>query len=162
MSPLLFITPVYFFSPNYKISKNDMRGKLLLTTRFETVLSNMPCDVTKLQQCNHSEADTRILLHLAHAAEQGHTTAYVRTVSSDVVILAIRFFETLGLTELLVGFGTVRKYCDIPVQCMRIIISKSTLYMYLMNLPIGIWHRYIIWICQIWWIATNILVQEQY
>ena len=83
-----------------------MRGKLLLTTRFETVLSNMPCDVTKLQKFNHSEADTRILLHLAHAAEQGHTTAFVRTVDSDVVILAIRFFETLGLTELSVGFGT--------------------------------------------------------
>ena len=91
-------------------------GKLLLTTRFETVLSNMPCDVTKLQKCNHSEADTRILLHLAHASEQGHTTAFVRTVDSDVVILAIRFFETLGLTELWVGFGTGRKYRDIPVH----------------------------------------------
>ena len=99
-----------------QISKNDMRGKLLLTTRFETVLSNMPCDVTKLQKCNHSEADTRILLHLAHAAEQGHTTAFVRTVDSDVVILSICFFETLGLTEHWVGFGTGRKYRDIPVH----------------------------------------------
>ena len=75
-----------------QISKNKMRGKLLLTTHFETVLSNQHCDLSKRQLCNHSEADTRILLHLAHAAEQGHTTAYVRTVDSDVVVLAVRFF----------------------------------------------------------------------
>ena len=48
-----------------QISKNDMGGKLLLSTRFETVLSSRPCDVTK---------------------------AYVRTVDSDVVVLAVRFF----------------------------------------------------------------------
>ena len=87
-----------------------------LVPRFETVLSNKHCDLTTLQPCNHSEADTRIFLHLAHAAKQGHTKAYVRTVDSDVVVLAVGFFETLGLTELLVGFGTGRKYRDIPVH----------------------------------------------
>ena len=66
-----------------------MGGKLLLSTRFETVLSNRPCDVRTLQPFNHSEADTRILLPLAHAAEHGHTKAYVRTVDSDVVVLAV-------------------------------------------------------------------------
>ena len=85
-----------------------MDGKLLLSTCFETVLSNKDCDLAILQPCNHSEADTRILLHLAHAAKEGHTTAYVRTVHSDVVILAVRFFETLGLSELWVGFGAVK------------------------------------------------------
>ncbi|KAJ8396483.1 hypothetical protein AAFF_G00017890 [Aldrovandia affinis] len=99
-----------------QISKTDMGGKLLLTTHFKTVLSNKHCDLTKLQPCNHSEADTRILLHLAHAAEQGHTTAYVRTVDSDVVVLSIRFFKMLGLSELWVGFGSGKKYRDIPVH----------------------------------------------
>ena len=70
-----------------QISKNKMRGKLLLTTHFETVLSKEHCDRSTLQLCNHSEADTRILLHLAHAAVQGHTKAHVRTVDSHVVVL---------------------------------------------------------------------------
>ena len=88
-----------------------MGGKLLLSTRFETELSNRPC--------NHSEADTRILLPLAHAAEHGHTKAYVRTVDSDVVVLAVKYFESLGLSELWVGFDTGKHYRDIPIYTIR-------------------------------------------
>ena len=99
-----------------QIVKNNMGGKLLLSTHFENVLSNIHCDISTLQPCNHSEADTRIFLHLAHAANHGHTTAYVRTVDSDIVVLAVRLFESIGLTELWIGFGTGKKYCDIPVH----------------------------------------------
>ena len=53
---------------------------------------------------------------MAHAVAQGHQTAYVRTVDSDVVVLAIRFFFTLGLTELWVGFGSGKKLRDIPIH----------------------------------------------
>ena len=104
-----------------------MGGKLLLSTHYETVLSNRHCDLTTLQPSNHVEADTRIFLHLEHAAEQGHITAYVRTVDSDVVVLAVRFFETSGLSELWVGFGTGKKYRDIPVHtiCSNLGPSKS-------------------------------------
>ena len=110
-----------------QISKTDMGGKLLLSTHYETVLSNRHCDLTTLQPSNHVEADTRIFLHLAHAAEQGHITAYIRTVDSDVVVLAVRFFETSGLSELWVGFGTGKKYRDIPVHtiCSNLGPSKS-------------------------------------
>ena len=38
-----------------------------------------------------------MMLHLHHAAEQGHTKAYLRTVDTDVVILAIYHFHELGL-----------------------------------------------------------------
>ena len=87
----------------YLTQKRRGNGSRTKVGDGSNVLSNMPCDVTKLQTCNHSEADTRVLLNLAHAAEQGHTTAYVCIVDSNVVILAICFFETLGLTELWVG-----------------------------------------------------------
>ena len=42
-------------------------GKLLLSTKCERVLSNRPCDVSALEPCNHSEADTMIFRHIAHA-----------------------------------------------------------------------------------------------
>ena len=95
-----------------------MNGKLLLTTYLETVLSNKDIDLTTLQPCNHPEADTRIILHLAHASKHGHTAAYVRTVDSDVVVLAIRYFSTFGLSELWVGFGCGKNYRDIPVHAI--------------------------------------------
>ena len=98
------------------IVKEDLGGKLLLSTKCERVLSNRLCDVSALEPCNHSEADTRIFLHLAHASGQGHHTEYVRTVDSDIVVLAIRFFPTLGLVELWVGFGSGKKLRDIPIH----------------------------------------------
>ena len=99
-----------------QIVKNDFGGELLLSTKFDSVLSNRPCEVSALQPCNHSEADTRIFLHLAHAVAQGHKKASIRTVDSDVVVLAIRFFSTLGLSELWVCFGSGRKIRDIPIH----------------------------------------------
>ena len=75
------------------IANDDMDGRLLLTTKQESVLFNKPCDMSSVQPCNHSEADTRIFLHLAHAVHQGHKVAYVRTVDSDVVVLAVFFFQ---------------------------------------------------------------------
>ena len=58
------------------------------------------------------------MLHLRHAAMQGHTKAYVRTVDSDVVVLTINIFHELGLSELWVGFGTGKSYKDFPIQLL--------------------------------------------
>ena len=67
----------------------------------------------------------RILLHLANTAVHGHSKAYVRTVDSDIVVLALRFFDTLGLSELWVGFGTGKKYLDIPVHSLHAGLGPS-------------------------------------
>ena len=110
-----------------EIVKHDMGGKLLLSTKCDSVLSNRQCDVSALQPCNHCEADTRIFLHLAHAAAHGHHKAYVRTVDSDVVVIAIHFFSTLGLSELWVGFGSGKTLRDIPIHdiCSQLEPSRS-------------------------------------
>ena len=81
-----------------QICKCDVNATLPLSTYFDGVLTNRNFDVSGLQPCNQAEADTRILLHMANAAVQGHSKAYVRTVDSDIVVLALRFFDTLGLS----------------------------------------------------------------
>ena len=58
-----------------QICKNDVNGTLLLSTSFDGVLTSRNVDVSGLQPCNQSEADTRILLHLANAAMHGHSKA---------------------------------------------------------------------------------------
>ena len=105
-----------------------MAGKLCVSTHLDVVISNRPCDVTKLQPCNHSEADTRIVLHLAHAADQGHRKAFVRAVDSDIVVLAVGFFfARIGLAELWVGYGSGKTYRDVPIHkiCSDLGPSKS-------------------------------------
>ena len=80
------------------------------------MLSNKATDITALSPCQQDEADTRMMFHIRHAAMQGHTKAYVRTVDSDVVVLTINIFHELGLSKLWVGFGTGKSYKDIPIH----------------------------------------------
>ncbi len=46
-------------------------GKVLVTTKGESVASNDTLDVSDLQPCTHEEADYRIILHCAHAHQNG-------------------------------------------------------------------------------------------
>ena len=72
--------------------------------------------MSALIPCNHYEADTMIFLHIAHASGQGHHTAYVRRVDSDIVVLAIRFFPTLGSGRVLGWFREWENLRDIPIH----------------------------------------------
>ncbi len=40
-------------------------------------------------------------------------------MDSDIVVLVLRFFDTLGLSELRLGFGTGKNYRDIPVHSLH-------------------------------------------
>ena len=73
---------------------------------------------------NHIEADTHLFLHLADAVRSGHSKAFMRTVDSDIVVLATALFKRLvhlGLTHLWTGFGKGKIYRDIPIHkiCSR-------------------------------------------
>lgn len=80
------------------------------------MLSNKPTDLSAVSPCKQEEADTRMMLHLRHATQQGHAKVYLRTVDSDVVVLAVNFFQELGLEQLCIGFGSGKTYKDIPIH----------------------------------------------
>ena len=62
-----------------------------------------------LMPCNHQEADSRLFLHLFDASErQGHRKALIKTVDSDVPVIAIGVFKSLKLEELYIEMGTSR------------------------------------------------------
>ena len=79
-----------------------------------------------MQSYRESEADTKILLHLSDAANQGHQIALVHTVDSDVVILALRWFASLGLSELWVCLGSGKKIRDILIHTLSAQLGPST------------------------------------
>ena len=84
------------------------------TLNESVICSDKDVNIESLQNCSHEEADTRIFIHLQFAARQGHHIAKIRTVDTDIVVLAIGLFFQLQLTELWVGFGTGKTYRDIP------------------------------------------------
>ena len=74
----------------------DQEDKQLVITDGEAVLSKplLP-DLTSLDPCNHEEADSRMLLHASHAAKHGHHSIVIRTVDTDVVVLAVSVVQEL-------------------------------------------------------------------
>ena len=67
-----------------------------------------------MQNCNHEEADTRIVVHIVHGLEQGAKTFHVRTVDTDVVVILVATFYDLIVTQPLidiwVAFGMGKNY----------------------------------------------------
>ena len=92
------------------------------------MISNNQQDIPGLQPCNHTEADIKLLLHLADAANQGHQIALVHTVDSDVVILALCWFVSLDLSELWVCLGSGKKIRDILIHTLSAQLGPSTVH----------------------------------
>lgn len=69
-------------------------------------------DLGAVAPCSHEEADTRMLLHVAAAAYDGHRRIIVRTSDSDVVVLAVWTVTALGqrIDELWVALGAGRNF----------------------------------------------------
>lgn len=90
--------------------------KEVVTTSGQNVLCNLPRDLTSLAPCNHEEADSRIILHLADAVNQGSKKVLLRTVDTDVVVLAVAAAVQINIQELWVAFGTGRNLRYIPAH----------------------------------------------
>ncbi|KAG7158040.1 putative Pao retrotransposon peptidase-containing protein, partial [Homarus americanus] len=66
------------------------KSKQLVVTDKKQVLTVPPRkDTANLAPCNHEEADTRMMVHAADALKCGHRRILIRTVDTDVVILAV-------------------------------------------------------------------------
>ena len=65
--------------------------------------------------CNHEEDDTRIFLHVVHAAREGHSKPVIRTVDTAVVVLAVAYVHTMqNVEELGLAFGVGKNFRFIP------------------------------------------------
>ncbi|XP_061721794.1 uncharacterized protein LOC133528424 isoform X2 [Cydia pomonella] len=86
-----------------------MGKEFVITDGSEALSKTTPTE--NMAPCNHEEADTRVMLHLADAVLKGHSKVMLRTVDTDVVVLAISCVPKLeGLEELWVHIGTGRNH----------------------------------------------------
>ncbi len=81
--------------------------------------------------CNHEEADTRIIVHLLHALQNGAVTALVRTVDTDVVVILVGKFKQLKERRenldiwVAFGMGKTFSYLSINHLCLSLGEQKS-------------------------------------
>ena len=73
-------------------------GKQIFMTNGTKVIARGT--IHQMQECNHEEADTRLLVHLLDAIADGATTCLVRTVDTDVIMESC--MACLSNTQLLI------------------------------------------------------------
>ncbi|CAC5382291.1 unnamed protein product [Mytilus coruscus] len=89
----------------------------VVSTKGREVVCNKPNkNNDDLSPCNHEEADTRILLHVADAVKNGMQKIMIRTVDTDVVVIAVSAVHKLNITSLWMAFGVGKNFRYIPVH----------------------------------------------
>jgi len=63
-----------------------------------------------MPDCNHEEADTRVVVHISHALEQGLKRIVVRTVDTDVTGALFKLIASNPLADIWVAFGTGKDF----------------------------------------------------
>ncbi len=92
-------------------------SKTIFTNIGNRVITNTTdFDISSMDPCNHEEADTRIFTHVKHISTCGYNSAIIRTVDSDIVVLAVSLFDDLGLETLWIAFNTGIHFSYIPVH----------------------------------------------
>ena len=82
----------------------------------EVFCNNHQEDIAGLAPCTHDEADSRILLHVEDTVRQQYNEVSIRTVDTDVVVLAVTSAQRLGITELWVAFGAGKNFRFLPIH----------------------------------------------
>ncbi len=82
-----------------------------------------------MSQCNHEEADTRIVVHVRHALEGGAESVLVRTVDTDVVVILIgKLHDLLAYNQnanVWVAFGMGHHFSFISVNRICSTLGES-------------------------------------
>ena len=65
-----------------------------------SVVSTNEVDLDGLQPCCHEKVDTRILFHATYCTQKETSKIMLRTVDTDIVVLAVSHFGKLNLEEM--------------------------------------------------------------
>ena len=99
--------------------------KKVISTHSADVVCSQPCDTASITPCTHEEADTRILLHVSHAVNQGYKRVSIRTVDTDVLVLSIKAAEILDDIELWIVFGVGKSVRYLPAHKIAVALGPD-------------------------------------
>ena len=84
--------------------------KQVITTHHSGIFCNQRQDEEGLAPCSHEEADTRIMVHVQDTVKQGYTKISIRTIDTDVMVLAVKAAQQLNIPELWDAFVTGKNF----------------------------------------------------
>ena len=111
-------TELFRFLSQLSLSLTKGNSTMLYTYDNVCQSNETTIDVQFLSPCNHEETDTRVFLHVKDMTRNSYKKFTIRTVDTDVLILAISFFHELkvDVDELWVDFGAGNKRCFFRVH----------------------------------------------
>lgn len=124
------------FAQTCKLLKNHPEKKIYLAGGYAErnitkILSSSGAIIEEKLSSNHSEADTRIILHALHASKstRGKKNIFVRSPDTDVLVLLVSFYSQMSKTTCLwFETGVVTRNTDlrrfIPVHLIYKNIGK--------------------------------------
>ena len=92
-----------------RVHREIFRGQVVITSG-SSVICSLDTDMANLAPCMHEEADTRIFIHAADGISNGLQHIVIRTVDTDVLVLAISYYNRLDCQDLWVAFGTGKSF----------------------------------------------------
>ena len=93
-------TALYHLFQTRWTSSTDPGLATVVVTSLDAALRNQTLDVSEMSSCNHEKANTRMFLHVKHAK----SSAVIKTVDTDMVIIAIFCFKLLEINKLWIEF----------------------------------------------------------
>ena len=128
-------TNLYSFLADKIKSVSIPEGKVLVSTKEENVLVNRnnTFNTEGVDPSNQEEGDTRLLLHIKHAYDQGFRKLVVVANDSDVVVICISLYAQLADSELWVDFGSGkhRRYIAIHEIASQLGVDRSSALLFL-------------------------------
>ena len=82
----------------------------------EVTVNNEAINKEQISPSNHEEADTRLFVHVKSLSNLGHQRVTIKTVDTDVIVIAISLFRQLGLMQLWIEFGTGKDRRWLPIH----------------------------------------------
>ena len=101
------------------------------TTHGSDVLrSTTGLDVSNIALCSHEKAGTRLILNSADAVLKGHRRVSIRTVDTDLLVLAVASFDKIKPDELWVILSTGSHLRSIAIHELmaKMILGAATVF----------------------------------
>ena len=98
---------LFLFVPE-QVVRTAIEGKQIIVIRGEEVLFYPPATRrNELSPCSPEKVDTRMIVHIADAVQDGHQSVMIRSTDTHLVALVA---ATLDLKELWVSYGTRKNH----------------------------------------------------
>ena len=92
---------------------------MVTVTKEENAFGSHTISLEIVSPCSHQAADTRVFVHVMHAAQGDSKSLLVNASDIDILLIAISVMQTLqviGLQQLWIAFGQGRNMRWIPAH----------------------------------------------